>query len=68
MKLICQVCARVGHSVTVCYYRFDKSFQIPVIPSAAFLYERDVPESDYEPSAYMAKTCPDFRISDGDVW
>ena len=42
--------------------------QTPVIPFAAFLCERDGHKFDYDPSAYMAKTCPDFRISDGDDW
>ena len=61
MKLICQVCTRVGHSALVCQYRFDRSFQTPVIPFDAFLCERDGHKFDYDPSAYIG-------ISDGDDW
>ena len=68
LKLICQVCTRVGHSAAVCHYHFDRSFQTPTSPSAAYFCDLDGSIVDYEPSAFMADTCLDFGVFEPVVW
>ena len=68
LKLICQVCTRVGHSATVCHYRFDRSFQTPTSPLAAYFCDLDGSVVDYEPSTFMVDTCPAFKVSEPTVW
>ena len=64
LKLMCQVCTRVGHLVTVCHYRFDRSFQTPTSPPVTYFCDLDGFVVDYEPSAFMDDTCPDFGVSE----
>ena len=63
-----QVCTRAGHSAAVCHYRFARSFHTSIPRSAAFMCEREDSVFDYDPSVYIADTCPDFGASECDVW
>ena len=68
MKLICQVCTCVSQLAIVFHYRFDQSFQTPTSPPAAYFYDLDASVVNYEPSAFMANTFPDFRVSRPTIW
>ena len=68
LKPICQVCTCVGHSSTVCHYRFDRPFQTPTSPPAAYFCDLDGSVVDYEPSAFMVDTCPNFGVSKPAIW
>ena len=68
LKLICQVCTLIGHSAAVCHYPFDRSFQTPTSPPAAYFCDLDGCAIDYEPSAFTANTCPDFGVFEPTIW
>ena len=68
LKLICQVCTRVSHSTAVFHCRFDRSFQTPTSPLAAYFCDLDGGAVDYEPSAFMVDTCPCFGVFEPAVW
>ncbi|KAM6564354.1 hypothetical protein CsatB_024352 [Cannabis sativa] len=59
---VCQVCLKVGHTASICHYRFEKHFVTPknnFHSPKAYIAEQESPEVN-DPQAYSTASLPEF--------